>query len=151
MNETHFKNFIVQILRRGTYKWKAKYVALERTKIKVYPKNKDGSVSKKYQVFWECELTGAICASKEKVVDHINPVVPLDWAEDYWDWKVVIENMYCSEDNLQVISKKAHKAKTNIENQVRREFKKGLISKEDIPALIKINLEKELSKLKEKK
>ena len=43
--------------------------------------------SKKYQVFWECELTGAICSAKEKVVDHINPVVPLDWAENYWDWK----------------------------------------------------------------
>lgn len=147
MNETHFKNFIIQILRRGTYKWKAKYQALDRCKVKVEVINKDGSVSKKYRVFWECELTGAICSSKDKVVDHINPVVPLDWKENEWDWKVVIENMYCDETNLQVISKKAHKLKTNIENDIRRNFKKDLINKEEIPSLLKERLDVDLKKL----
>jgi len=147
MNETHFKNFIVRILRRGTYKWAAKYKALERCKIKVETHNKDGTVSKKYRVFWKCEITGAICSDKEKVVDHINPVVPLYWVECDWDWKIVIENMFCDETGLQVISKKAHAVKTKAENEIRRDFKKGLIVKAAIPTILTEKIEEGFKKL----
>tara|TARA_R110000824_G_scaffold344886_1_gene531560 strand:- start:24921 stop:25337 length:417 start_codon:yes stop_codon:yes gene_type:complete len=60
-------------------------------------------------------------------VDHINPVVPVTgWVS----WDDCINNMFCEEDNLQVLCSKCHKEVTAEENAQRkyyRDLEKGKI------------------------
>ena len=49
-------------------------------------------------------------------VDHINPIV--DPAVGFVDWDMLIERMFCEEDNLQVLCHSCHEIKTNEEKAI---------------------------------
>jgi hypothetical protein len=57
--------------------------------------------------------------TKEPVVDHVKPVVPTNWGkETFWDWDVYISMMFGN--TLQVLDKKCHQKKSNLERQERK-------------------------------
>jgi hypothetical protein len=61
-------------------------------------------------------------------VDHIDPVIPIEDSGKDKDWNVVIERMFCDEDNVQSICWICHKSKSLSERGdralARRENKK---------------------------
>jgi 5-methylcytosine-specific restriction endonuclease McrA len=73
----------------------------------------------------QCKL----CATKTPtyliVIDHIDPVVPIEMAFEDMSVDVVIDRIWCEKNNLQFLCETCHNAKSKLENKARREFKKG--------------------------
>lgn len=86
--------------------------------------NKDGKRAKKDHVFYTCKSCGALIKSTEVQVDHIEPVIPVDKAAIDLTWEEIECRLFCDKSNLQVLCKKCHKEKSNLENKTRRENKK---------------------------
>ncbi len=70
---------------------------------------------------WKCKGCGAWLGAKERVVDHISPVIPVA-GFDNWD-NVIKRMLEPALEDLQVLCKPCHKAKSNAENAERRKFK----------------------------
>lgn len=103
MIDNHKKSFIINSLRRATYRWPGRWIAEKRSKL-----------STKGDYF--CEQCGLICKKKETQMDHILPVVIVTG----WDsWENVLDRMFCSPDGWQRICRPCHKLKTQGENQSR--------------------------------
>jgi 5-methylcytosine-specific restriction endonuclease McrA len=87
--------------------------AIERSTIKQPRRKLDGNVSKSYAVFRTCNACGKLCKDTERDIDHIDPVGPMpeypfcDNSLEIW-----IRRLFCNADNLQVLCKECHKAKT---------------------------------------
>lgn len=107
-------------LRRASMRWKYKYVALNKAKVKIeIGKYKNGNVQ--FGTFFtcaECERKGIphpYYSRKEVCVDHIDPIV--DTEEGFTDWNDYVPNLLCESDNLQILCKKpCHSEKTAREN-----------------------------------
>ena len=100
------KSFLIQILRRASYKWKPRGETLKRAR------------------FARGRYRCAMCLSthfkvKEIVVDHIEPVV--DVSNGWKSWDEYINRMFCELDGFQVLCKPCHQIKSNAENLVRRQ------------------------------
>jgi hypothetical protein len=63
--------------------------------------NKDGSVSKKPRVLFQCAECNKYFKGAHVAVDHIDPVI--NPKTGYKDWNTFIERLDCPEDNLQVL------------------------------------------------
>lgn len=59
------------------------------------------------------------------VVDHINPVVPIDTSFEEMSLDTLVNNMWCDIINLQPICDTCHIVKSSAENKARRERKKA--------------------------
>ena len=57
-------------------------------------------------------------------VDHIDPVIPEKWGRKTkwlgYNWNELLPRLFCDKENLQAVSKEAHKAKTKEENARRK-------------------------------
>lgn len=99
--------------------------------------NKDGSVSKRNKVEYQCQVCGGWFPSKFMSVDHIEPVISPE--HGFEDWNTFIERLCCDKSNLQRIcsyTKKhedstsefgrysCHYLKTQREARILRELKK---------------------------
>lgn len=58
------------------------------------------------------------------VVDHKEPVVPIDSSLDEMDWNTVVDRLWCDEKNLQAICKPCHHSKSALETKERAKIKK---------------------------
>ena len=72
------------------------------------------------------EVPATIQTPKKKrannaIVDHINPVV--DPVDGHQGWDIYINRLFCETDNLQVLCKKCHDAKTLVEKHIRKKSK----------------------------
>lgn len=111
--EAKYKSFIKSALRGATRKWAPIQDAL-----------KEARVRRGYYACASCntEVPATLKVGRKRVknavVDHIEPIVPTSG----WDsWDSVIERMFCEKDNLQVLCKECHDAKSKIENAERKE------------------------------
>lgn len=105
--------FIMSVLRAGTSRWPPKWAVLEAAKTEKRINEKSGRLAQHYR----CAACQDEFTSKDIEVDHIKPVVPETGFES---WDSVITNMFCDEDNLQVLCKPCHKAKSKLETQQRK-------------------------------
>jgi 5-methylcytosine-specific restriction endonuclease McrA len=96
------KSFAMNILRRGSYRYFARWKALNNAKIA------------RGEYF--CQICGIVGKKKEFQLDHIIPVVPL---EGFDSFDGVIDRLYCDPDGLQNLCIACHKEKTKGENQER--------------------------------
>jgi 5-methylcytosine-specific restriction endonuclease McrA len=103
MDPKRFKNFIIGLLRRGSYKWAARSDALRAAKVE--------------RGKYTCNMCKGIFRHKEVAVDHIQPVI--DPNDGFVSWDEYIERMYVPMDGFQVLCKTCHDAKTRIENAMR--------------------------------
>ena len=119
------KNFIISILRRGSYKWSARNEALQKAK------EQSGSFSTgrpKYK--YRCSKCNELFMKKDICLDHIDPVIPLEWiCDDDFDWNIYLDRMYCQAIGFQVLCSSCHDIKTKEENEIRttnkREFREA--------------------------
>lgn len=71
--------------------------------------------------FYICNICKKEQDSKNIEVDHISPVSPVEETKLTLDEYAI--RLYCSADNLQVLCKPCHLAKTTIENELRYSYK----------------------------
>lgn len=125
MTEAARNGFIKSALRSKSRRWKPTYDCLKDAyvgKEEVTSTNKRGVTSTKAIMHYRCAGCGKHFPAKQVAVDHINPVVPIGM--DVPDWNIIINNLFCERENLQVLCKTCHDAKTKEENAERREAKK---------------------------
>lgn len=58
-------------------------------------------------------------------LDHKIPIVPIDSTLEDMNWDTLINNLWCSADNLQILCLTCHKKKCKTERDQRKQFKKG--------------------------
>jgi len=105
--EPNIKSFLINQLRRVSFKWKPRGEAMKAARV----------ARGKY----ECNICKEIFGNKEIVLDHIQPVVPVDG----WDnWDGYIERLFCQIEGYQCICKICHDNKTEEENKQRVENRK---------------------------
>jgi 5-methylcytosine-specific restriction endonuclease McrA len=90
-------------LRRTSYKWQPRKLALARARV---------SRGK-----YTCALCQEIFGNKFIQLDHINPVI--EPGVGFVDWNTYVERLFCDTKNYQVLCKGCHGAKTLIENEKR--------------------------------
>ena len=56
-------------------------------------------------------------------VDHIKPVIPVNKKARNMSWNEIIDRLFCNVENLQVLCKRCHKAKTEVERRQRKKKK----------------------------
>ena len=116
--DTHKKNFIIQALRRASYRWKGRWQAENRSKMirEVVGKRKF------YDYF--CEECGLVIEKKNSQMDHVLPIVdPKKGFEGFSD--EYMDRFFPYADGWQRLCKPCHAIKTAQENDVRTETKKG--------------------------
>ena len=114
------KTFVINVLRRASYKWKPKSEALSLAKEKV---GEYSTGRAKYA--YRCRACGGLFKRKEINVDHIDPVVPLKGFKSglEFDFNEYIVRLFCKKEGFQVLCKPCHDKKTKKENQIRRKNK----------------------------
>lgn len=98
------KAFIINVLRRGTYKWYGRWTAEKRSHLRDLKR-------------YFCEECGEICRKKDTQMDHVLPVIPVEGTEDL---NVIADRMYPPPEGWRRLCKPCHKLKTDAENVHRR-------------------------------
>ena len=62
-------------------------------------------------------------APKDVQVDHIQPIVEIGTLSKDMSWDEIVNRIFCSEDNLQVLCRDCHAKKSRAENAERRAIK----------------------------
>jgi len=93
-----------------------------KVEVRIRGKTKDNIRRVKFR----CAVCGELFDKKEVEVDHIEPVIPLEGLPklgDLPDYNVYIARLFCPLEDLQVICKIDHKAKSKEENARRRKLR----------------------------
>jgi len=100
-------NFAMQALRRATYRWPFRNIALQNARIE--------------RGFYKCESCQGVFGPKEVQKDHIEPVIP---TTGFDNWDNTIKRLLVKTSGWQVICLACHSSKTLVENEMRK--KNGL-------------------------
>jgi 5-methylcytosine-specific restriction endonuclease McrA len=103
--------FAIAALRRASYRWPANSEALKRARI---ARNE-----------YICNICKGVFGRREVQKDHIEPVVPTTGWRSFDDF---IERLYCKVENIQIACKQCHRAKSKLENELRRKNTKEKLS-----------------------
>lgn len=96
------KNFVINILRKGSYRWPPRNEALRKARVS----------RGKYC----CNICKGSFSIKEINRDHVVPCVPLSG----WDsFDGYISRLFCNEAGFQVLCEKCHDEKTKQEDHAR--------------------------------
>lgn len=102
-----YHRMVVYGIRRVSVFWPARKEARDRARVS-YGK-------------YKCACCHGVFKSKDTEVDHIDPIVG---PEGFTSWDLLISNLFCSVDNLQVLCKACHKEKTAQERRDRAQYRK---------------------------
>ena len=106
--QVNLKSFLVRNLRRISYKWPPRNVALREARIE--------------RGVYVCNMCGENFRNKEIVLDHIEPVI--NPSTGFVDWNEYVERLFVYEDGWQVLCRSCHDYKTEEENKLRLEQKR---------------------------
>lgn len=98
-------NFVMQSLRRATYRWPFGHMALKR--------------QWRDRGLYECEQCHKCFGPKDVNKDHICPVIPLT---GFSNWTEIINRMFVKSDDYQILCLLDHSLKTEIENKMRVQY-----------------------------
>lgn len=111
--DSKFKYFVINLLRKGTYRWGPRSEAFKRARIE--------------RGLYKCELCGELRKNKDIVADHKEPVVPVTGFTNFDDY---IKRMFCSTEGFNIICKNTcHIEKTARENAERKIYRKKALTK----------------------
>ena len=114
------RSFVMSALRRAH--WPQKYAALRAAFVESGVNPKTGRKCKLHR----CTETQELLPANQMHVDHVEPVVPLDgkWGKSTewlgYNWNELLPRLFCELDNLEAISKEAHKIKSAEERKKRK-------------------------------
>jgi 5-methylcytosine-specific restriction endonuclease McrA len=107
--EGRYRSFITSTLRGGMRRWPPKWEALKEAALG----RKVNKKTNKLAMHYKCAACEGEFTSTNVEVDHIEPVVA---STGFESWDVYIDRLFCEKENLQVLCKPCHKAKTKEEN-----------------------------------
>lgn len=79
---------------------------------------------KRVKKWCRCNICQQLHPYSNMVCDHIAPVVGIDEAAIELSADILVDRLWCEQNNLQAIDEVCHAQKTKEENKARREFKK---------------------------
>src|SRR5688572_3040895 len=100
--DSRFRSFVTSALRSASRRWPPKYERLKGACVGVRKNPKTGRDAKHYL----CAACEESFPQRDVQVDHIEAI------GEFTSWDVFIERLFCEADNLQVLCKPCHKAKT---------------------------------------
>lgn len=112
--EARYRSFVKGALRQATMKWAPINIVKKRA-----------NVRRGFYLCDECkqEVPATTKEGRKRVknvhVDHIEPVI--DPAKGWEGWDVLIERLFCEEDNLRVLCTACHKVVTDEEKKIAKE------------------------------
>ena len=100
------KAFLINALRRASYRWPSRYKALKRCHI---GRNE-----------YYCESCGIVVPKKGIALDHVEPVI--DPSKGWEDLDVYADRMLTNDEwGFQCLCHPCHDSKTSVENSIRKE------------------------------
>jgi hypothetical protein len=117
------RSFVMSALRRA--QWPAKYKALADAHTCTKTNRLTGRKAKHFA----CAKCSGEFVAKDVAVDHIKPVVPVEgfncgtYLPFGYDWNIVVANLCCEPEGLQVLCKPCHLSKSNAEKELRKSFR----------------------------
>jgi len=109
-DEEQFKkfrhNFVMQTLRRATYRWPFHHLAMKQAKVD-------------YGLY-QCISCKKCFGPKEINKDHIESVIPVETGFKSWD--ETIKRMFVKSNQIQILCINCHEQKSAIENQLRIKY-----------------------------
>lgn len=108
MKKQVLKSFVINTLRRASYRW--------------IPRNEAKKKSKIGRNQYVCNLCKKVFPNKSVKIDHFHPVV--DPVVGFTNWDDYINRMFCNEDGYQVLCDVCHDDKTAKEREIRKINKK---------------------------
>lgn len=105
--KSEFNNFIKNLLRRGSYRWKPRDEAIRNSRVA--------------RGFYKCAHCNVDTFKRQEVeLDHVHPVISIE--SGFTNWDDFITRLFVQADGFQVLCKNCHMAKTMIEDQLRAEY-----------------------------
>ena len=124
MISNQLKSFIINSLRRSTFRWPERGKAEKRFRVP-HGHYKNGKVRMGYQ----CAHCKEVFMKKDTCLDHIEPVVP---DEGFTTFDSYIERMFCSADNFQILCQRCHDTKSADERERKKQHRhKKKLDKQD--------------------
>ena len=102
----NLKKFLIPVLRRATYRWKARDEAYR--------------AARKERGRYECASCKELFGPKEIDMDHVDPVVSLK--DGFIDWNTFIDRLFPEVTGWQVLCKLCHELKTIQEDSLRSSY-----------------------------
>ncbi len=104
----NIKSFIIQLLRRGTYKWPPRTEAMRLARVE--------------RGKYNCAMCSELFGPKAIKVDHIKPVV--DVTTGFQTWDIYIARMYPEDPKeFQILCIECHDSKTAVERELRKKYR----------------------------
>ncbi len=106
--------YVMNLLRQGTVKWRGRSTCLRRARKKVLVRHsKEGQPIFKYH--WQCAKCRKWTANERAMeVDHIAEIGGFSG-----DWDIMVKKFYCDQKNLQALCVSCHMKKTKKYNSAR--------------------------------
>lgn len=114
--KSRWMSFVKSALRAASSKYPPKYKCLNAAKVGKKINWKTGRIAEHYK----CNSCHKEFPLKEVQVDHVLPVVPVT---GFTSWDEVIHNMFCEQEDLQVLCTDCHNIKSLRERQERKNNK----------------------------
>ncbi len=114
------RNLIKGALRRVFSRSDLRKTVLEASVVKGYLDPERPRV----KTWCRCEECEKLEPKSYMVVDHKNPVVPVNRSLEEMTWDELVNNLWTKLDNLQALCDTCHTVKTKAENKERRKLKK---------------------------
>lgn len=113
------RNLIKGAIRRVFSRSDLRKKALQKSVVSHYDETR-----KRVTKWSKCPDCQQFTPTYQMEVDHVEPIIGLDESLEDLTWDVIVDRIWCSEDNLRAICKPCHKRKTKLENSERRKNKK---------------------------
>lgn len=121
--QNKFWNGVISGMRQAFKYYTPEYKeVIDRCRVEIPKYNKDGSLSKKPEVWAKCEKCGELVKSVE--VDHTNGFIPILIPSKYMSLDHLIERLRCSPSLMSGLCKKCHKSKSLNERKERKKHEK---------------------------
>lgn len=106
--KSDLKAFIIATLRIASFRWK--------------PRQEAKSAARVQRGIYMCAMCSSEIKPDEIKIDHVNPVIPIDTGFTTWD--SYIERMFCKSSDFQILCTVCHDAKTFMEKEMRKVYRK---------------------------
>jgi hypothetical protein len=115
--QARFNSFVKSALRAASRGWPPKYKTLNEACVGQRTNIKTGRLAKHYT----CSACQVAHPAKDVQVDHYEAVI--NPSVGFVSWDSFIDNLFCEQENLQVLCKPCHEIKSSAEKQIAKERK----------------------------
>lgn len=106
------KRFLIPVLRRASLRFKVKTENGWE-----YPRTQIKQLSRVDRGLYKCAGCGESFKEKDTIIDHIDPVVPLE--EGFTNWDDFVNKLFVSVNKLQILCNSCSDVKTLMEDNLR--------------------------------